>query len=128
MGTNWGYYSSELTNMNNLSIFCLLATLVAVSCYSGKQEPLDYCTDIYSETFCAMEKDENCFQSDWLDVCAKTCAYRDAFNFCANDLDLYCSRFEYRKFCLKSCYERDCTSKKISDENIDEERILLKQN
>merc|ERR1712183_25388 len=115
---------NELTNMNNLSIFCLLATLVSVSCYSIKQEPFDYCTDIYPEKTCAINKDEMCSKIYWLRDCPKTCAYRDLWDICARSLDFFCSNFSYRTNCMKSCYERDCTSKKIADENTDEENTL----
>merc|ERR1712096_392841 len=126
MGTKCWYCSSGFANMNNLSIFCLLATLVAVSCYSIKQEPLDYCVDTYDETLCNLDRDNKCHRAFWIHSCPKTCAYRDVWTSCSDTLDFFCSRFDTRQNCLKSCYERDCTSKKIIDKNTDEERILLK--
>jgi len=114
--------------MNNLSILCLLATLIAVSCYSVKQEPFDYCNDIYNETICTKDKDTNCLKGYWVHVCAKSCAYRDVFGACASDMNFFCSILEYRRFCTKTCYERDCKSKNIADENTDEERMFLNKN
>merc|ERR1712202_49748 len=109
----------------NLSLFCLLVSLIAVNCYSVKQDDFDYCNDIGDATFCKdSDKETMCKKGYWKQICWKTRAYKDVWPTCTSgdDLDWYCKH--YRNMCMKSCYERDCKSKTTTAENIDEEQIF----